>query len=83
MKSLEVEHPAQNSTYVAALEELIDAVEGKRLLRSDGKVGSRSLEMVMAIYQSQLNGCRPVHFPISLRSSGVEALRQNGHFSLQ
>ena len=82
LKPREVEHPAQNSTYVAALEELIDAVEGKRLLRSDGKVGSRSLEMVMAIYQSQLNGFQPVHFPTSLRSSGVEALRQSGHFGL-
>ena len=82
LKPREVEHPPQNSSYVAALEELIDAVEGGSSLRSDGKVGRRSLEIVMAIYQSQLNGCRPVHFPISLRSSGVEALRQTGRFSL-
>ena len=76
----EAEHPPPSSTYVTALEELVDALEGKATLRSDGAVGRRSLEMVTGIYQSQLNGCRPVHFPVTLGSSGVEALRGAGHF---
>ena len=76
-----VEHPSPNSPYVTALGELADALEGKATLRSDGQVGRRSLEMVMGVYQSQLNGCQPVHFPVSLKSSGVEALRNSGHFA--
>ena len=63
-----------------AAEKLIDALEGKATLRSDGAVGRRSLEMVMAIYQSQLQGNTPVYFPVSLGASGVAALRQAGQF---
>ena len=50
-------------------------------LRPDGAVGRRSLEMVMAIYQSQLQGNTPVYFPVSLGASGVAALRQAGQFA--
>jgi len=35
---------------------------------------------VMAIYQSQLDGNQPVKFPITLKASGLEALRQAGVF---
>ena len=80
LEEVEVERPAPVSTYVAALSELTDTLEGHGTLRSDGAVGRRSLEMVMAIYQSQLEGNRPVHFPISLAESGVEALRRVGNF---
>ena len=66
--------------YDRALAELIDALEDKGTLRSDGAVGRRSLEMVMAIYQSQLEGNNPVRFPVSLAESGVEALRREGNF---
>ena len=45
-----------------------------------GGWGLRSLEMVMAIYQSQLGGNRPVQFPLEARGSGVEALREAGAF---
>ena len=75
-----VDHPPTASTYVEALGELINTLEGKASLRSDGHVGRRSLEMVQAIYQSQLDGNRPVHFPADLKTSGVDALRQSGHF---
>ena len=77
----EVEHPPPSSPYVAALNEHADALEGKASLRSDGEVGRRSLEVVMGICQSQLNGCQPVHFPVTLESSGVEALREAGRFA--
>ena len=49
-------------------------------LRSDGIVGRRSLEMIMAVYQSQLEGNRLVPFPIKMTESGVQALRDAGRF---
>lgn len=80
LKPRELAHPSANSAYVTALAELLDTLEGKGSLRSDGEVGRRSLEMVMAIYQSQLTGNQPVKFPITLKASGLEALRQAGVF---
>jgi len=75
-----VDHPAPASTYVIALGELVAALEGQGNLRSDGRVGRRSLEMVMAIYQSQLESNQPVRFPLSMGQSGVALLRQAGQF---
>ena len=72
--------PADASSYSVALDELLDALEGKAELRSDGRVGRRSLEMIMAVYQSQLQGNRPVSFPVTLVDSGVQALRAAGQF---
>ncbi len=80
LQETEVEHPAPASTYVEALGELVDALEGKAKLRNDGSTGRRSLEMVSAVYQSQLEGNRPVSFPVGLTTSGVEALRKEGQF---
>lgn len=68
------------STYCAALDELVDAMDGTGTLRSDGRVGRRSLEMIMAVYLSQLEGNRPVSFPITMTGSGMQALRDIGHF---
>ena len=73
--------PPPSSTYVAALEELAGALDGRNPLRSDGEVGRKSLEIVMGIYQSQIEGCVPVRFPVSLMTSGVQALRSSGHFT--
>ena len=73
--------PPPTSTYVSALEELAGALDGNNPLRSDGEVGRKSLEIVMGIYQSQIEGCVPVHFPVSLMTSGVQALRNSGHFT--
>lgn len=75
-----VERPSAVSTYSAALDELLDALEDKAELRSDGIVGRRSLEMIMAVYQSQLEGNRLVPFPIRMTESGVQALRDAGRF---
>ena len=79
-KLTDVEHAEPSSSYVTALRELLGALDGKATLRSDGRVGRRSLEMVMAIYQSQLSGCTPVQFPVELKLSGVEELRRAGQF---
>lgn len=75
-----VDRPAAASTYSRALDELLDALEGAGSLRSDGRVGRRSMEMIMAIYRSQLDGNRPVTFPVTMAESGVQALRAAGHF---
>ncbi|AWT60002.1 MAG: Myo-inositol 2-dehydrogenase [Candidatus Moanabacter tarae] len=80
LQEKEVLHPEAASTYVLGLGELLDALNGRGLLRSDGLVGRRSLEMVMAIYQSQLQGNCPVKFPVSVGGSGVAALRRAGDF---
>ncbi len=75
LKEREVDSPQPVSTYVVALEELVAALEGNGGLRSDGVVGRRSLELVMAVYQSQLDDNQPVRLPLEDRESGVEALR--------
>ena len=77
-----IDRPAPASTYVAALAELLAGLEGGPL-RSDGHVGRRSLEMVTAVYQSQLDGNRPVSFPLQRLDNGVEALRAAGAFREQ
>lgn len=79
----DLEHPTPNSTYSFALDELADALEGKCGLRSDGDTGRRSLEMVMGLYQSQLNNNQPVYFPVDMNPSGVQLLRDRGSFTLK
>jgi hypothetical protein len=80
LEIVEFDHPAPASTYLGGLDDLAAALDGVGDLRSDGPTGRRSLEMVMGIYQSHLEGNRPVHFPVSLRERGVEALRRAGVF---
>ena len=80
LAAVPVERPANTSTYCAALDELLDVLDGSGMLRSDGQTGRRSLEMVMAIYQSQLEGNCPIRFPVGMDDSGVEALRSASHF---
>ena len=76
LQEVDVDRPAPVSTYVLAVEELIDALEGKGSLRSDGRVGRRSLELVIAVYQSQLAGNQP-HAPAPRRprDGGCSAAR--------
>ena len=80
LKETEVEHPPPASTYVLALEELVAALEGNGELRSDGRTGRRSLELIMAVYQSQLAGNQPVRLPLADRDTAVQALRDAGAF---
>ena len=75
-----LERPQPVSTYVAALDELLAALDGRGQLRSDGRVGRRSMELVHAIYQSQLAGCTPVRLPVVDRHNGIEHLRDAGQF---
>lgn len=81
LREVEVDHPAPVSTYVLALEEVISALEGNgELTSSDGRVGRRSLELVIAMYQSHLAGNQPVHLPLEDRDTAVQALRDAGQF---
>jgi len=73
-----LEHPAPTSTYVAALDELVAALDGHGELCSDGEVGRRSMAMVTALYQSQLAGNRPVRLPLTDRGNPIVALRDAG-----
>ena len=81
LEPVDVEPPEPASSYSVALDELLGALDGGGSLRSDGRVGRRSLEMVMAIYESQLAGNRPVRFPVAESGSGVERLRATGWFA--
>ena len=80
LQEVEVDRPAPTSSYVEALTELVQALQGEGTLRSDGEVGRRSLEMVAAIYQSQAAGNRPMTLPLADRTTGVPELREGGHF---
>ena len=79
----EVEHPEPTSSYSVALKELIATLDGTGNLRSDGHVGRRSLEVVMAIYESQRAGNKPIRFPVEELNSGVERLRATRWFGPQ
>ena len=81
LQAQSLDRPATASTYVAALEELVDALDGHGEMRSDGNVGRRSMEMVDAVYQSQLAGNQPVHLPLTNRGNTVVALRDAGWFA--
>lgn len=76
-----LERPTPASTYVAAFDELVTALDGHGEMRSDGDVGRRSMEMVAAVYLSQLAGQRPVHWPLTNRDNPVLALRDEGWFT--
>jgi len=65
---------------VEALSELLDAIDGRGRMRSDGAIGRRSMEMVSAVYASQANGNVPVRFPLTDTDNGVETLRRLGQF---
>ena len=80
LQPVEVERPEPVSTYVEALSELLEAMEGRGQLRSDGAIGRRSMEMVSAVYQSQAEGNVPIRFPLTETDNGVDTLRQLGQF---
>jgi predicted dehydrogenase len=50
--------------FALAARELVDALEGRTTLISTGADGRASMEVIMAIYESQRRGCTPVHLPL-------------------
>ena len=75
-----LDRPPVSSTYVIALEELLDGLDGRGQMRSDGETGRRSMEMVDAVYQSQRSGNHPVSLPLTDRRNTIVALRDAGWF---
>jgi hypothetical protein len=63
-----------------AVRELVHCMETGATPSSPGEDGIASLEMVMAIYESQRRGNQPVTFPLAERESVLYRLREEGHF---
>lgn len=72
---------AEASSIAAAMTELVDCIETGAEPSSNGEDGVASLEMVMAIYESQLQGNVPVALPLPQRDSALYRLRDVGYFS--
>ena len=74
--------PAQptTSTVLEAVRELVHCMQTGDTPSSPGEDGIASLEMVMAIYESQRQRNQPVNFPLVDRSSVLYRLRDEGHF---
>jgi predicted dehydrogenase len=65
--------------FVLAARELLDALDGRATISSTGADGRASLEIIMAIYESQRRGNQPVELPLPAGPSPLAALaRQQG-----
>ena len=70
----------ETSSIQAAMIELVACLENGGTPSSTGEDGVASLEMVMAIYESQRRGDTSVEFPLIDRESILYRLRDEGHF---
>jgi len=72
------EIPSQQPFAIAA-RELVDALEGRATISSTGLDGRASMEIIMAIYESQRRGNAPVRLPLPSGPSSLAALaREQG-----
>jgi predicted dehydrogenase len=62
--------------FAIAARELVDALEGRAAISSTGEDGRASMEIIMAIYESQRRGNAPVHLPLPGGASSLVALAQ-------
>jgi predicted dehydrogenase len=69
--------PDQNPL-LSAVQELVHCMETGARPSSTGEDGVASVEMVMALYESQLQGNVPVTLPLSQRDSALYRLREAG-----
>ncbi|MBI3942023.1 MAG: Gfo/Idh/MocA family oxidoreductase [Chloroflexi bacterium] len=72
--------PAEPAFAIGA-RELVEALEGKGTITSTGEDGRASMEIIMAIYESQRRGNIPVHLPLPSGSSSLVALAQEQGWS--
>ena len=63
-----------------AVAELVNCIETGATPSSPGEDGIASLEMVMGVYESQLQG-KPVSFPLAARDSALYRLRAAGYYA--
>ena len=71
---------AEASSVQAAMTELVTCIENGTKPSSTGEDGVASLEMVMAIYESERRDNALVEFPLADRESILYRLRDEGHF---
>lgn len=65
--------------FALAARELVDALEGRATISSTGEDGRASMEIIMAIYESQRRGNVPVRLPLpGGPSSLIELAREQG-----
>ena len=68
--------------FAIAARELVDALEGRATISSTGADGRASMEIIMAIYESQRRGNTPVRLPMPAGASPlVELAREQGWIS--
>lgn len=65
------------SSFQAELEELIEAVEGRKPHRSDGQRGRAALEIIMGIFESSARRA-VLDFPITVRDLPLERMIREG-----
>ncbi|MGH2402874.1 MAG: Gfo/Idh/MocA family protein [bacterium] len=64
---------AASGTQVAAVEDLIDCIEGNRESRSSGHDGRAALELALAVYHSHANGGERLALPLRDRALRVHS----------
>jgi len=67
------ELPVTRSSFHSELEELIDAVEGRVVHRSNAKNGRRALEIIIGIFESSARRTA-LDFPIEVRDFPLERM---------
>jgi predicted dehydrogenase len=68
--------PSSPPPFVIAARELLDALAGQATITSSGEDGRASLEIIMAIYESQRRGNLPVALPLPGGPSSLVALAE-------
>jgi predicted dehydrogenase len=82
LESAPLPQPPSAPPFAIAARELVDALEGRAALSSTGADGRASMEIIMAIYESQRRGNAPVHLPLSGGPSPLLALAREQRWSL-
>ncbi len=70
----------QLSPIQEAAREMIECLDTGKKPSSDGHDGRAALEIIMAIYESQRQGNRPVTLPLPGAPSSLHRLREEGYF---
>jgi predicted dehydrogenase len=79
LKTEPLQAPPGPEPFAIAARELVDALEGRAMISSTGEDGRASLEIIMAIYESQRRGSAPVALPLPGGPSSLLALaREQG-----
>jgi predicted dehydrogenase len=79
LETAPLQHQAGAPAFAVAARELLDALEGRATISSTGADGRASMEIIMAIYESQRRGTIPIWLPLPAGPSPLLALaREQG-----